>query len=74
MYIKPIDAFVKPHEAWLNKRLYDLRDSQGDVEFVFTVGGKADDLVIPEPESEDGSAKKDVEMKDEQVVTLKCHS
>jgi len=44
------------------------------VEFVFTVGGKADDLVIPEPESEDGSAKKDVEMKDEQVVTLKCHS
>ena len=74
--ITPVDAFVRGHEQWLKKRLYDQRDTLGDVTFVFKNQDEEQDIEIPMPES---SQPSDVEMKEDnsesgEFKTLKCHS
>ena len=69
-----IDQPVQAHSKWLMKKLYDSRDRNGDVTFVFREGAAPDiDIPVPSHALANSSSQENAEMKEEKVEKVKCH-
>jgi len=55
------------------RKLYENRERNGDVIFVFRHGSAEPDIEIPMPAHALANNNADVEMKDDQTVRVRCH-
>jgi len=65
-----IDEAVNTHQKWLMKKLYNSREHNGDVHFVFQTN---DPIFVPQHPLAALNQGNDAIMKDEQSVKIKCH-
>lgn len=70
------DEPVQRHAKWLMKKLYEQRERNGDVVFVFPIddGGMPDiDIPVPEHALANKPDKPDADMREEEIIQVRCH-